>query len=366
MEMVDFDAFKFMETGGYRGNAGRKIAVEDYRGGRWMLKFPQSTKNFEGRNKPNHHLPSYTTSPISEYIGSKIYSLLGIPAHEVVLGRRSGKIVVGCKDFTDGGAHTLREFHEIKNTVEEDVLEYGNSSSRGGEYLSEALMVIDKAALFDGMRDTVRERFWDMFVVDAFILNNDRNNGNWGVLIKSWSKELAPVYDNGNAFFNKMNDSLAARKVSEKAMINGDVNAARSFFLDGDGKKIAPFRYMSEEHDAACEAAVLRFAERLDMARIFGMIDEIPEQAFGLRVISPEQRAFYKEVLIATAHERILPTAQKIRERLSLDSPSPETSECVKRGREQSGIDLDAEAKDAREASHGLDGGIRVQEAPDR
>ena len=40
------------------------------------------------------------------------------------------------------------------------------------------------------------ERFWDMFVVDAFIKNPGRSNGNWGVLMDaSFSYELAPVYD---------------------------------------------------------------------------------------------------------------------------------------------------------------------------
>ena len=28
----------------------------------------------------------------------------------------------------------------------------------------------------------IKERFYDMFVIDAFINNNDRHNGNWAIL----------------------------------------------------------------------------------------------------------------------------------------------------------------------------------------
>lgn len=64
-----------------------------------MIKFPESTKDFMGRQKKNAHFPSYTASPLSEYIGSQIYQSLGIPVHETMLGIRDNKLVVACKDF---------------------------------------------------------------------------------------------------------------------------------------------------------------------------------------------------------------------------------------------------------------------------
>jgi len=48
---------------------------------------------------------SYTTSPLSEYLGSKIYEALGIPVHETVLGIRKNKVVVACRDFTKNEAN---------------------------------------------------------------------------------------------------------------------------------------------------------------------------------------------------------------------------------------------------------------------
>lgn len=46
-------------------------------------------------------------------------------------------------------------------------------------------------------KDILREHFWDMFIVDAFIGNFDRHNGNWGFLYNKHTDEMtiAPIYD---------------------------------------------------------------------------------------------------------------------------------------------------------------------------
>ena len=59
-----------------------------------MIKYPKTT-----RDMMNPQI-SYTISPLSEYIGSKIYESLNIPVHKTVLGMRNNKVVVACKDFT--------------------------------------------------------------------------------------------------------------------------------------------------------------------------------------------------------------------------------------------------------------------------
>ena len=53
----------------------------------------------------------------------------------------------------------------------------------------------------------VQEHFWNMFVVDDLLGNTDRNNSNWGVIIReNGKKELAPFYDNGNCLNSKWDD----------------------------------------------------------------------------------------------------------------------------------------------------------------
>jgi len=45
-------------------------------------------------------LEKNSLTPLSEFLGSHIYAILGYPVHETLLGYRKGKIVVACKDFS--------------------------------------------------------------------------------------------------------------------------------------------------------------------------------------------------------------------------------------------------------------------------
>lgn len=63
---------------------------------------------------------SYSNSTISEYIGSNIYKIIGIPVQETLLGeyivKGKKKIVVACKDFTEPGV-IIQDFASLKNTM---------------------------------------------------------------------------------------------------------------------------------------------------------------------------------------------------------------------------------------------------------
>ena len=56
----------------YGGRSGQKLGIV-INNENWFLKFPKSTNGF--RKKVDM---SYSTSPLSEYIGSHIYSSIGI------------------------------------------------------------------------------------------------------------------------------------------------------------------------------------------------------------------------------------------------------------------------------------------------
>lgn len=113
----------------YGGRAGQKegILIE---GEPWIAKYPRTTRDLAGK-----HLPSYTSSPVSEYLGSHIYELLGIPVHETMLGYRAGKIVCACRDFTFPNAR-LFEFKEIKNALSDDDAGFGSAPSDGRSFCS--------------------------------------------------------------------------------------------------------------------------------------------------------------------------------------------------------------------------------------
>jgi hypothetical protein len=59
----------------------------------WIVKYPKPMKSWQTGTV------SYTAAPLSEYVGSHIYQMLGIDTQETRLGIRHGKLVVACKDF---------------------------------------------------------------------------------------------------------------------------------------------------------------------------------------------------------------------------------------------------------------------------
>ena len=145
----------------YGGRAGQKEGIL-INGEPWIAKYPRTTRDLVGK-----HLPSYTSSPVSEYLGSHIYGLLGIPVHETMLGYRAGKIVCACRDFTFPNAR-LFEFKEIKNALSDDDAGFSSAPSDGEVILlGDVLATIETSDLLRRVPG-VHERFWDMFVVDAF------------------------------------------------------------------------------------------------------------------------------------------------------------------------------------------------------
>ena len=277
MEIKNLDHYQRDLTTYYGGKSGSKYAII-IDGQRWMIKFPENTKNFPGRKKENAHIPSYTMSPLSEYIGSHVYELLGIPVHETMLE--------------------------------------SSSSNQQGEALSDALTVIKTAPIFQNT-EGLTERFWDMFVTDAFIRNNDRNNGNWGIFINAdGTGKIAPVYDNGNCLFNKRNPSVAERRILNENDIRQDaLGICFSFFTKENEKHIHPFQYIESMENEDCNQAVLRFADKIDINEINAMIDEIPMTAYENTIMTEEQKMHIKAVFKMMLDESILPTAQKIRNR---------------------------------------------------
>jgi len=157
----------------------------------------------------------------------------------------------------------------------------------------------------------VLEHFWDMFVLDAFIGNNDRNNGNWGLLLdyKTDEMSLAPVFDNGGAFFNKRSLAQMEVRLQDKKSIDEDafINPLCVFKytgLDNEGRQINPFKFMESRENDDCNEAVERFLEKVDLPEIEKIISAVPESFGSLQVMPQIQKDFYKE-LLKVRHEKI-------------------------------------------------------------
>ena len=284
--IVDFNDYQQNERM-YGGLSGAKIGIE-YQGENYLLKFP---KNLKEANMKNVTL-SYSNSPVCEYLGSHIYGLLDIPVHETILGTRRDKTVVACKDFLQRGDR-LYEFREIKTTFEPHFTDdTGEATSGNGTDLDEVLRTINEHPLLQKL-PKVKERFWDMFVVDAYIGNSDRNNGNWGIISRyDGTMELAPVYDNGGCLNNKWDDAKMDRLLVDFNLLQAQAFTGVVCIFTKNEKRINPFQYMRETSDRDCLHSIKKNIPTLKSKQkeILALIQDNP-------VLSDIQKKFYTHIL---------------------------------------------------------------------
>lgn len=217
------------KNGSYGGMAGYKEGII-YNDSLWIVKYPKNITHLkETEDKV------YSSSSISEYLGSHIFSILGIPVHDTILGYRNDKVVVACKDFLQSNDILLeiRTLKNLSNRFFEDMFDrpFGPTGSTHIVDLEELLLHLQYNPILSGLR-SIHERFVIQAIVDILINNNDRNNGNWGLIRYMLGDKYvdvpAPVFDNGSSFSSNLTDAeIEARRYNldsvKKAACNGIV-----------------------------------------------------------------------------------------------------------------------------------------------
>ena len=311
MIIEDFNELE-TNTLAYGGKSGLKLGVV-INGENWFLKFPKSTKGF--REQVNM---SYSTSPLSEYIGSHIYESIGIPVHDTKLGIKDGKIVVACKDFREN-MNKIRfdDYNAINNLyvpgLEEKLSSYSSSSHLVD--IDGIMVVMENNPRFSEHPE-LKERFWDMFVVDALIGNNDRNNGNWGMLVNIITNEMtvAPVFDNGAAFGNNIDDKKIERILNDEKRFEQSAYSSRICAFSREDKSINPLNFIESLGNKDCNAALMRIVPKINVEKIKKMIHEIPNEVNGIQVISDIRKEFYCKCVEYRYEKSLYPTYLKIKE----------------------------------------------------
>lgn len=282
----------------YTGRAGEKRGII-YNGENWILKFPKNTKEMDRVNI------SYTTSPLSEYIGSKIYEILGYDVHKTILGicndGKRNKIVCACKDFIkDDQNEVLCSFTALRNDTSLAVMnrEDGGSSASASN-LNEILFQLDNNEALSKLKDA-KARFWDVVLIDILINNNDRNEDNWGVIkFKKENKyKLAPVYDNGNCFYNKIDDQRAESLLSDNNRLLSSALNVITAYEDDNEKRMTAREILSVNNKDLKEALIRVSAivkDRLEEIKKF--INEIPETYKNIQIISKVKKEYYLKTL---------------------------------------------------------------------
>lgn len=283
--MIDFTSLP-RRNKSYAGANGSKIAVV-YNDALYMLKFP-------GAARLNQDL-SYANGCISEYLGSHIFALAGIPVQDTLLGtyrvKGKEKIVVACKDFTGNGL-TLQDFTSMKNTV------LDSDSNGTGTELKDILEAIEQQHMIDPAYLT--RHFWDMFIVDALIGNWDRHNGNWGFLYDPVTDEVqtAPVFDCGSCLYPQADEAIMRAVLEDPAERELRIFERPLSAIRKNGQKINYFEFISSLKQPDCNAALKRITPRIQTQALRELVDQTP-------YLTGLQREFYFTML-ADRKERIL------------------------------------------------------------
>ena len=311
-KIYDLSDYPISERNGtYGGNSGDKESIL-INGSHWIIKYPTTTDGMERIGSL-----SYTASPLSEYIGSQIFSLLSYDVHETRLGYRNGKIVVACKDFCNDDERLI-EYRQLRNTYSDDVKKAlsNSGSSTGNKHFSDLNEIMVHLKYNPMMKNVVgiKERFWETAVIDTLINNNDRNNGNWGIIKSKSTVSLAPIYDNAGSFSPKVPDSKLENRLKNKQSladaVNGNVTA---YSIDGEHNLfIRDFLKLNikELHDAIVKLTPI-IESRLEDIQAF--ISGIPEGCEGLGLMSEIRKKEYIAEMMYRYEMLLLPQYEECR-----------------------------------------------------
>ena len=270
--MIDFSkATEELNT--YRGSEKKKTLIYDNK--KYLVKFPDPIR------EKNKNI-SYINNAFSEYVGSNIFKIVGFKTQNTILGTYTyngkEKIVCACEDFTDEN-HILYEFEKLALSA--------NPDKKIETELEDIIGVIEETKI--ETKDNIKEKFWDMFIIDSLIGNTDRHNGNWGILVNARSNmaEFAPIYDCGSCL-NPMLDEKDIEKLNNTEIKNLAINCYSC--IKENGKKINYMTFIKSLKNEDCNKAILRVFEKINLDKINKFIDNIS-------CMTSNRKDFYKEII---------------------------------------------------------------------
>ena len=299
IEIVDFTNCKLSNRNlEYAGRAGEKRGII-YKNELWFLKFP---KNTIGMNRVTGL--SYVTSPLSEYIGSQIYKILGYDVHETILGicndGKRNKVVCACKDFiADDKNELLIPYTALRNDTNPIIMDRNDDSLMSPSNINEIEFQLEHNTILSRIPNT-KDRFWDVALIDMLINNNDRNEDNWGVI--KYKKEdlykLAPIYDCGNCFYGKTSDEKIETIMSDVERLNSSAKNGITAYEDDNEKEIRNteiIKYVKKYNSDSIERVVN--IVKAKMNDIKELIYNIPNKYDDIEIMSDIRKEYYIRTL---------------------------------------------------------------------
>lgn len=291
MDLIDFSNAKEIYQK-YGGAGKKKTFILD--NVQYLVKFQNPV-----RKKGKNIQVSYVNSVYSEYIGSKIFKGVGISTQEVLLGKYYDRIVCACRDFmvdknasysNDVGEAKLVEFeewskmHDLDNILTTDI-----------DSIYNALDDVFKNSIQNNNIETIKEKFWEMFVIDFFIGNTDRHNNNWGFIYyenqldtKYINMEFAPIFDCGSSLTPTLTDKQMELILTTPGDLNNYVRNAYSAIMENN-KKIHSYEYIKSCQNNYCNDALKLLFPKIDINYVSSIITPMP--------ISDIRKNFYITIL---------------------------------------------------------------------
>ena len=152
--------------------------------------------------------------------------------------------------------------------------------------------------------DELKEKFWNMFIVDCLIGNTDRHNGNWGFLknIKEEKLTFSPIYDCGSCLFSTYTDEEMKECLNNNTKMLDCIKNTSSA-IRNNGARIKYYEFITNLENEDCNEALMRMYDKIDLNMIFELIDSID-------IITEIRKEFYKKI-IGEKYNKILTVAYK-------------------------------------------------------
>lgn len=283
--MIDLTNETFLPNR-YGGSEKKKTLL--YKGRLYMVKFPDPI-----RQKGNDL--SYMNNAFSEDIGCKIAESIGFSVQDTFLAlyredNGKEKIVVACEDFCQDGA-VLSEFSKM-------ILSDTDNDRRIAKRVIPIEIVMDviDATPVISDKEAAKDRFWDLFVFDTLIGNQDRHLDNWGFLLKNNQLEFAPIYDCGSALSPLLSDD-AMDKISSNISAFKDHEYNLSSPYSYEGKRVF-YPKIFEAPPEPLKRAIQRIVPQINRSQILKIVENTERMS--------QVRKFYISQALSYRYNNIL------------------------------------------------------------
>lgn len=299
IELYDFSQYELSSRNlQYAGRAGEKRGIL-INGEFWFLKFP---KNTIGMNNVNQM--SYVTSPLSEFIGSNIFKILGYDVHDTRLGicfdGKRFKVVCACRDFiVDDKNELLIPYTALRNDSNPDLMAKSDGSFKSASNINEIIFQLKHNTVLKNIPNIV-ERFWETAIIDILINNNDRNEDNWGVIKnkKESMYKLAPIYDCGNSFYSKASEARIITLLKDKnKLISSSINGVTAYEDDEANRLTAAQFLQLQNEDLEIAKNKVTKMIKTHLNEIECLINSIPNSFNGVEIITDNRKKYYFETI---------------------------------------------------------------------